>query len=552
MRSYNASMTSETGADRQSTLIRAIPFNELPGQSNLFRDFISGSERIAGFYPNRDTPLNEYCRELLTAFRTNRELLFKMLIDSNPNAGSSTQENIERLRDEDGVAVVTGQQAGLFGGPAYTLHKALSTVSLSRELRSRGINAVPVFWIASEDHDFDEVRQVGSRFGGKFEVPFEGTDGAPVSDYRIDESIEQAFSELETAIPDSLSKEDAIRSLRTHYQPGTAFDWAFYGLLNELLGETGLVFVNPQTKSFRGLAAPIMSEAATRLEEIQTRVLNRGRELAESGFHEQVHFDELSTPFFKFDDAGVRRAITVENGVLTPKGTDESIPLAQLPEMIKENPEGYSPNALLRPVVQDFVLPTVCYFGGAAEVAYFAQNSVIYDVLGRPVTPVKHRSAFTVVSGSSFRTMNSYDLKIEDIWRGKESVLDPLNERLSDPELLRQIESLEGSVKKSLDGLGNRLKEIEPDVAKNLEKREGKIAWHLRSLRDKFVKAQGRRDKDLNRRIDKLFQDLYPDNGLQERSVGVFDLYCEFGPALVRNLLGQTDPDPREHKIVRI
>ena len=414
--------------------VERLPFGRIPGQSRLFLQYLEDPASLRRFYPEavRSHPeLAERRARVLEAYQTDREALASALLESNRRWGASdeTFKNVERLRSRDSVAVVTGQQTGLFTGPLYTLYKALSAVKLAACLTARGTDAVPVFWMATEDHDWKEVQsaQVIACDGSLASVGVPGElhrEGEQVGGVRLDGSVEEATKRLFELLPASEFLPDLEALVRDAYAPGRTYGDAFARMLAALTGRYGLVLIDPTEASIKRLAAPLLSEAARLGAEIAAATDARSRELERERYHAQVHTSPDSFPLFLISEGGARRALTrTKEGRYRAKGDGREWTADELAALALDEPERLSPNVTLRAVVQDYLLPTVAYFGGAAEVAYFAQTAESYRVLNRPATPILPRASLTIVERSTGRTLERYGLTLEDFFGGLEPVV---------------------------------------------------------------------------------------------------------------------------------
>jgi bacillithiol biosynthesis cysteine-adding enzyme BshC len=308
----------------------------------------------------------------------------------------------------------------------------------------------------------------------------------------------------------------------------------------------------PLDGELKRLSAPVFRLALERSAEIRERLLARGDELKRAGFHSQVLVEEDFCPFFLIDEKGRRQSLKFDNrdSKFRTKGGGREFSLRGLVERAENAPETLSPNALMRSVVQDYLLPTACYFGGAAEIAYFAQNSVIYDILERPATPVLHRQSFTIVEAKARRTMEKYDLKFSDILAGRESVLPSLVEKYLNPETARIIASAEEKINAELNRLDRNFQQFDPALAENLATRRRKILYHIGALRKKFHYAQLEKDEILRRQIESMFASLAPGGALQERTLNVTGFLNSYGTYFIDWIYDAIDLDDKGHRII--
>ncbi|QQS41715.1 MAG: bacillithiol biosynthesis cysteine-adding enzyme BshC [Acidobacteriota bacterium] len=543
-----------TAADTRQFEISRLDLQRVPGQSALFLDFLHDHKKVSKFYPVLDRELSDVAEDVLANYVVDRFGLCAMLefFNRGLGCGGQTLSNIERLRSESCVAVMTGQQAGLFSGPAYTVYKAISAIRLARELSESGIPAVPVFWIASEDHDLDEVSttRIPDVVGGIADVVYKSgpeVEGLPVGDVRFGETIGRLVEEAS----ERLASKHAGELLARSYDEGETFSSAFGKLLTQLLGEQGLIFVSPLNPGFRKLAAPLVTMAVESSAEIGEALRQRDSELQKSGYHSQVRIGDDFFPFFLIDDGRKRVPLRLAGReAVSRQDTNEQISLSELLEGFSKNPSILSPNAIMRPVVQDFVFPNVCYFGGSAEVAYFAQNSAVYGILERPSVPIRHRASFTILEPKNRRTMLSYSLGFEDVLKGRDEVTATVIEKYLDPETAEAFRNTRSEFESLIAELHSRLENSEPTLADSLAKRRKKILWHIDTLHKKFLKAESFKDDVAARRLAYLFSTVLPDGELQERTVNFLYFYAQFGERLIDWLIEAADAQGKEHTVL--
>ncbi|HEX8352996.1 MAG TPA: bacillithiol biosynthesis cysteine-adding enzyme BshC [Pyrinomonadaceae bacterium] len=540
--------------------VERLPFRSVPHQSRLFLEYLEDPAALRRFYPEAvrfHFELADRRGRVLDAYKTDRAALCEALAESNARWGASaaTLANVERLRSAGSVAVVTGQQTGLFTGPLYTLYKALSAVKLAACLTARGTDAVPVFWMATEDHDWEEVQsaQFIACDGRLAEVSVPAglhREGEPVGGVTLDASIEEAVKRLLDLVPSSEFLPELERLVRESYRPGSTYGDAFARMLAALTGEYGLVLLDPTDAALKRLAAPLYSEAARLGAEMAAATDARSRELEAAGYHAQVHTSPDSFPLFLIAD-GARRALTrTGGGRYRAKGTGHEWSAEELAALALREPERFSPNVTLRAVVQDYLLPTVAYFGGAAEVAYFAQTAESYRVLGRPATPILHRASLTVVERRAGRTLERYGLRLEDFFGGLDPVIARVVEEHLGTEVAGVLDETDATVGRALDELQARLRDFDPTLAGALDGGRRKIVHQLEGLRARFHRAQMQRDRAVLRQLERAATALYPEKGLQERHVNVASLLARHGRYFVGWIHDAIDLSTNDHQIV--
>lgn len=541
--------------------VETIPFDQIPHQSRLFLDYLKDPLALRNFYPSAvrfHHELQQRVPEVLSAYRVDRNRVCNALAAMNERwgAGEATLKNIELLREADCIAVVSGQQAGLFTGPLYTIYKALFAVKLAGCLQQRNTKAVPVFWIASEDHDFAEVAK--AEFIGRdcqlksVEVPNTlHRDGQPVGQVSLDESIDAVVNELFELLPASEFAADMKALVKRAWQPGRGYADSFATMMTLLLGRYGLVFLDPLDPELKRLAAPLYSEAARCAPEIATALEQRSAELERAGYHAQVLATANSFPLFLHDENGGRHAVVrVENGKYKTKDIDQEYTAEELASLAAEKPERFSPNVTLRAVVQDYLLPTIAYYGGAAEIAYFAQTAEVYRVLERPATPILPRSSLTMIERHTGRVLERYDLTLKDLFEGLDPVIKRVVEEHLAADSAKVFANTEQHVNEELDRLRQELRAIDPTLADALETGRKKINYQLDGLRQRFVRAQMTRDEAAHRQLQRAFDQLYPNKDLQERHINITSLLARHGTYVIEWIFNAINLGSNEHQIV--
>lgn len=541
--------------------VETLPFDIVPHQSRLFLDYLKDPIALRNFYPSAvrfHHELQERVPEVLSAYRVDRAHVCDALAAMNNRWGAAeeTLKNIELLRESDCIAVVSGQQAGLFTGPLYTVYKALSAVKLAGCLQQRNTKAVPVFWIAAEDHDFAEVAKaelIGRDCQLKNVAVSDSMhrEGRPVGHVMLDDSIDAVIDELFQLLPASEFAADMKALVKNAWQPGRGYVESFATMMTALLGRYGLIFLDPLDPALKQLAAPLYSEAARRAPEIATALEQRSAELERAGYHAQVLATANSFPLFLHDEEGRRHAVTrVENGKYRTKDVEQAYTAEELAALAQQQPERFSPNVTLRAVVQDYLLPTIAYYGGAAEIAYFAQTAEVYRVLERPATPILPRSSLTMIEHHTGRLLGRYDLTLADFFEGLEPVIKRVVEEHLAADSAKLFTNAEQNVNHELDRLRQELAAIDPTLATALETGRKKINYQLDGLRQRFVRAQMTRDEAAHRQLQRAFDQIYPNKDLQERHINITSLLARHGTYVIEWIFNAINLGSNEHQIV--
>ena len=543
--------------------VETLPFTEIPQQTHLFLDYLRDPLPLRQFYPEAVRYHHELAQrvpEVLSAYRVDRNRVCDALEAMNRRwgAGQATLDNIQLLRESDCIAVVSGQQAGLFTGPLYTIYKALSAVKLAGCLQQRNTKAVPVFWIASEDHDFAEVAKA-ELIGRDCQLKnVEVTnavhrEGQPVGQVVVDDSIDTVVDQLFELLPNSEFADDIKALVKNAWQPGRGYAESFAIMMTSLLGRYGLIFLDPLDPELKKLAAPLYSEAAQRAPEIAAALEKRSSDLESAGYHAQVLATSNSFPLFLHDEQGARHAVVrVENGKYKAKDIEQEYTAEALAALALEKPEKFSPNVTLRAVVQDYLLPTIAYYGGAAEIAYFAQTAEVYRVLERPATPILPRSSLTMIERHTGRVMERYNLTLKDFFEGLEPVIKRVVEEVLGADTAKLFAKTETNVNQELDRLREDLESIDPTLAGALETGRKKINYQLEGLRTRFVRAQMSRDEAAHRQLQRALDQLYPNKDLQERHINITSLLARHGTYVIEWIFNAINLGSSEHQIVKL
>ncbi len=518
-----------------------IRHTEIPHTSRLFSDFQYHFDRVARFYPHHPSDPSAYAT---VAGQVQYPAERRAALVTSLRARNGDSKSLDLLGRPGTVAVVTGQQVGLFSGPAYTIYKALTAARLAAQLNAQGIPAVPIFWLATEDHDFAEVnhsyvfesghRPVTLRVNGS------GVTERPVGAIPIKEP---PIDQLRAALSAFPCGEVVAQMVQTSYQPGATFGAAFQSLLEKLLAKQGLLFVDPLDESIRAMAAPVLRDALRDGDNLRQKLLDRNKELETAGYHAQVHLEAKTSLAFLLD--GDRRVtLRRQNGEYASK--DRRYSIAELIDQA----EHLSPNALLRPVVQDYVLPTVAYVGGPAELAYMAQSQVLYqDLLGRmPV--MLARSAMTLLDARTSKLIERYRLTLPGFFQGEDGVREVIAKTLVPPPLVREFEALQKATADSLDQLRTDLTAFDATLGSAAEKSRAKILYQVSKIEHKTARETLKRNQRATEEAAYMSGLIFPEKHLQERFYSILPFVAKHGLELMDTLYEHIHLDCPDHKVL--
>ncbi len=461
-----------------------------------------------------------------------------------------------RLADPSTVAVVTGQQAGLFGGPLYTLLKAITAIQLARKVSAKhGIAAIPVFWVEAEDHDWEEVRTAHVLDGDLHlrNVTLGGLEGAgeqPVASLTLDDGINDTIAELEANLAKTEFTDELLTRLRQHYRPGQKMGHAFAGWIDDLLGRHGLVVFEAADPA----AKPLVADIFRRELEIPCHTACLAKETGEAmrrlGHTPQVEPSEDSVALFYLGD-GLRQSIKRREGGGYTIG--ETVHDAEgLRAEAVEHPERFSPNVLLRPVVQDRLFPTICYVAGPSELAYQAQLGAIYAAFGVEVPLLYPRANATLLDSAALRFLDRSGLPLESLHAQGETSLNKLLESQLPPTLESGLDDLAREVATRINALKAIVVEVDPTLAGAADTTRDRMQETVKTLHSKIIHASKKKDETLRRQFTKTQALAFPAGEPQERIVDLPFFVNRYGQAVVDRLLESLPIDMALHFVLTL
>lgn len=519
-----------------------ISFRDIPQTSKLFATFLEDFSRVAKYYGHAPSigGVAAAAKEVQID-RGVRQGVVEVLREQNLNFGGAAtldatiSRNLERLAN-GAVAIVTGQQVGLFTGPAYSLYKAITAVACADELTKRGVEAVPVFWLATEDHDLAEINHASwtTRTGlAEFILPGNAAEeGHRVGEIAMGSAVTASVVTAMDTLEGPYSAEVA-RALRESYTPGDTYGSAFGKLMARLVAGRGIIFLDPLDSRLHHFASGIYRRALDDAEPLREALLARAKELERGGFHAQVKVTRESTLLF-YNVNGVRQPLR-QRGEKFHAGA-ASFSVEELRAAIAAKPEDFTPNVLLRPVVQDTLLPTAAYIGGPAEIAYMAQAQVVYKHLLGRMPSILPRASFTLVEPPIARLLKKYGLDFRDLMRGRQHLRGRMEMKSLPRALTGRFAADEKALRRLLNAYRRPLAHLDRTLSGALDSTERKILHQFLKLKGKAGRAENFRTGILDRHERILVDALYPHRGLQERTLSAVPALAAYGPELLDDL----------------
>ncbi len=544
--------------------VECLDYRELPGQNPLFLKYLYHFDEVSGLYaPGAPAPLDiEALERRVEAVakrpvRFSRERLVSLLDPFNRmlGAGEVTQQNIQKLKRRDTVAVVTGQQLGLFGGPALAVYKAATAIRLSQILEDRGYSAVPVFWLPSDDSDFMEVRSTSfyDRADELLDVRYPGaqSDSQMVGTIRL-KRISEILEQLKHEAQRAEFLDSTLQTLGASYRPDQDFRQAHGQWLAGLFEEHGLVLFDSLIPGYK----PELTGVFTRLVEKRSEALQalrqRSQELIAAGFTPQVSFEDSETLLFSYEGKTRHKLVYQDGEYQSKKRKLGSYSPDELLYRIESDPESFGPNVLLRPIVQDHLFPTAVYVGGPSEVAYFAQVSAIASRWG--VEPsIFPRMGVTVVDRKAQRLLKKYSLEAGGLMSGDpmQAVQGLLNQGGAG-EVLRTFDSVQQELRSQLSSLKAHINRSDPGMVEMMLRAENRIIYHIEKLQRRFVANYRQRDEAVGRHLDYLQYRLCPEGKLQERAVNFNQFLIQEGPTFINSVMEEVQPFCLSHQVLYV
>ena len=516
-----------------------ISFKDTGYFSKLICDYLAEAETLKPFY-NRFPKLENFkaqIEEKSASFKQEtRNTLVEVLKKQYQKNETSpaTLSNIEALKDSKTFTVTTGHQLNLFTGPLYFLHKIVSTINLAKQLKDEypDNNIVPIYWMASEDHDFDEINYFN--FKGK-KIQWNRESSGAVGELNT-EGLEDVFNIFSQEL--GLGKNaEALRELFTNgYLKHDNLADATKYIANELFGEYGLVIVEANNTELKRLFVPhIERELVEQISE--QKVLETNAEIEALDFGIQVNPRAINLFYITKD---IRERIVLENDVYKVLNTNISWSKSEILKEVNDFPERFSPNVILRPLYQEVILPNLCYIGGGGELAYWFQLKSNFKVHNVVFPMLLLRNSVLIKTKQQADKLVNLNISNKDIFLKRESFIN---------KKVRAISNIDIDFSEQIKHLKNQFKELytlaeqtDESFVGAVSAQEKKQVNGLQNLEKRLLTAQKRKLKDQVERMTDLQNQLFPNNSLQERNTNFSELYLEFGNQLIPNLIENLEP----------
>lgn len=518
------------------------------GGNDLVRDYIAGSSKLAPFFSGHPFDPEAYRRKAKEVAarlpRSEREAARRAIRPTSRTAA----DRVARVLAGEGVFVTTGQQTGLFGGPLFTVYKMLSAARLARSLEPiLDCPVVPLFWIAADDHDWAEVdhtfvlspqnelRRIA------LPEPLDSTPH-PMSRRILADDVEAAVAEFTALLPDTEFAPPLRDMLARAYRPGRSMAAAFEELYARLFSSLDVALVNSAHDGVKVAAKPVVRRELERAEAHANRLVHQSERLAGQGYHNQVTISTDAANVLVHDGHGRDRLVR-EDGAWMLRRTRVRLSDSDLFAMLESNPESFSPNVLLRPVVESALFPTVAYVAGPSEVSYFAQIGCLFEAHGIQAPVVFPRFSVTLIESKVRKVLDRSGLVAEELAHPFHEVATRFVREEMPDEVRRALELLRADTRGDYDLLAEAAKPIDPTLIGWLEGvRNGALA-QTDAAEKKIASHLKKKNEIVLEQLRKAAVNLYPEGVPQERRLNAFPYLARYGPELLLELLEAMEPE---------
>lgn len=537
-----------------------IQTHKLPNISPLLYDYFYEYDKVSEFFAGdfRDPTAFSMQTEKVRSRDLLRERLAAILKEQNLSygCGAQTVRNIQKFIQDKACAVVTGQQVGLFSGPLYTIYKSLTAIKLTESLNQNNLGCfVPVFWLASEDHDMAEINHITllDKENRIEDIRYQSRSAhlkAPVSDIMLSTEILACLQQLDEFTHDSEFKTEILSQLGAAYQPERSFVEAFARWMTRLFKPYGLIFIDAAHPDIKDLGKDVFRTEIAQNSPSTQIALETSKKLAKKNYSPQIQLHEGISNLFLVEDE--RQTIQFRNDDYSIKGKPQTFKKDDLLQLLENQPYRFSPNVLLRPLYQDMLLPTVAYVGGLSEVAYFAQMKEVYEAFNLPMPIIYPRKSLTFIEKKIDKVLNTYGLEVQDIWRNAEAKINEIAKQQIPQSLDKAFQNTKSHLDKDSAVIKRETTAFEPTLEKSVDLATRKIRHQIHLLEKKILRASKRRSAIMTQRIQLAKNSLYPNQHLQERVFNIMPFLIKYGFTLMDRLYKALDIEHHDHQILKL
>jgi bacillithiol biosynthesis cysteine-adding enzyme BshC len=526
----------------------------------LFDDYCEDFQKLAQFFPHDPRDIEAAVSGLGDVRHrrfTEEELDEIKLYNKRMNCGNETLANIDKLGQKGTFAIVTGQQPGIFTGPLYTIYKTITAIKLAKHVTEKmGVTAVPVFWNASEDHDFKEVRHIefanrDNQIISLIYEPQSDVEGKSIFDVPLEPSLGFLIDLLERDTNETEFKSYLIDLLRNSL--GRCYslaDW-FSHQMQALFASQGLIIVDAHLPPFRQLARPVIGREIKSAPRSSALINKAGARLEETGYHQQIERKPDDVNFFLYAQ-GRRNKVRTRDGKFIIERLGLEYDQTEMLDMLASEPERFSPSAALRPLVQDHILPTLAYVGGPGEISYFAQMREVYSYFDLAMPLIFPRTRAVLVEPKTAKILEKYALDIDDARKSRADLAKLIASKRAPLPVVDSFDRKLEAMQVGLDELRREVGGVDPTLVEAVDKIKRKVGHEMDKLRDRLTQSQ-QTDLDIvERQVAKLKKHLYPEGKEQERVFNIYPYLFSYGIQLIPTLEERFDIMSFERQVIHV
>jgi len=526
----------------------SIPFKKTGYFSSLICDYLEEKPVLKTFYnkfPNLENFKNQIEQKHLSFNLKSRCILVEQLKKQYKyvEVSENTWQNIEFLKHENTFTITTGHQLNLFTGPLYFLYKIISTINLTKELKQHypNYNFVPVYWMATEDHDFDEINYFN--FKGKKVHWHRDAKGAVGK--LTTKGLEAVFNLFSLDLGSSKNAEHLKTLFKNAYLKHENLADATRFLTNELFKDYGLVIIDANNKDLKKQFIPFMKEEL--VGQTSYKSVSKTNEALSENNDIQVNPRDINLFYIQ---ENLRERIVFEEGVYNVLDTNISWTKEQILEEVDNHPERFSPNVIMRPLYQEVILPNLCYIGGGGELAYWFQLKQFFDEVKVPFPMVLLRNSVLIQSENQLKKLQKLNISIEDIFLNKDSFINKRVREISNIEI--DFSEQKTYLIQQFQDLYKIAEQTDKSFLGAVKAQEVKQLKGLENLEKRLLKAQKIALADEVSRMTELKNELFPNGSLQERYHNFAEFYLEYGEQLIPQLIENLKPLKSEFLIATL
>ncbi len=529
------------------------------GFSQLYVDYLHDFNKVQTYYEydfRNIASFDSRCEYIQKNYKLRSEI-YDILLEQNKNfdCKEKTFYNLSKIKDENTFAVVTGQQVGILGGPLYTFYKFVSLIKLVNQLNSKfqNYNFIPIFWLEGEDHDFEEVNNVKVLNSEnqlkklEYQHKLKLSQHSSVGSYRF-ENFEAFISQISNSLPNTEFKNEILSFLQNSYHNGSTFEKSFVRFYNELFQEAGIIFINSNDKKIKNFLKHIFKQELEYSPKSCQLIINISAKL-EANYHSQIKPKPINL-FIHYKDGRYLIEPKGENYGL--KGSRKFYSKSEMLEIIETSPELLNPNVVLRPICQDYLLPTVAYVAGPSEIAYFAQLKPVYTEYGLKMPIIYPRASVTILEDKIYKILEKYEIDLISLIKEPEKISQHVIDLISEIKIDSLFNDCTTRINDTLNEMKFGLDYIDHTLLGSLETTRHKILQHLDVLKDKTHFAQHQKYEIALRQVEKAQNNILPYGNLQERELNIINYMNKYGLEIYKKIMDEIEIEKFMHQIIEL